>query len=126
MMSASPSQANSPPQSPTSHAPRPCASNRQPVRGLQLPIQPSGTLTSTLVPAANLKPPPATGILLRVAGQTVKLQALAMVNVRYLLHGLFSCAHILPIKVRQRCSWCRRRTGRRPERPQARPLLRPH
>ena len=81
---ASPSQARRPPQSPTSQCPTPAASNLQPVRGLQLPIQPSGTLTFSRAPAASSKPPPATGMLLRVAGQTVKLQALTIVKVRFL------------------------------------------
>ena len=88
MTLASPSQARRPPQSPTSQCPSPAASNVQPVRGLQLPIQPSGTLTFRRAPGASSKPPPATGILLRVAGQTVTLQALTTVKVRLLQHRL--------------------------------------
>ena len=78
------SQARKPPQSPTSQLPTPAASKAQPVRGLQLPIQPSGTLTLTRAPGASSKPPPATGMLLRVDGQVVKLQALMIVKVRFL------------------------------------------
>lgn len=83
---ASRSHASTPPQSPTSQLPRPSASNAQPVRGVQLPIQPSGTLTLTLAPARSSKPPLATGMLLLVEGQTVKLQALDRVKTRPLPH----------------------------------------
>lgn len=60
--------------------------NAQPVRGVQLPIQPSGTVTLTLAPARSSKPPLATGMLLLVEGQTVKLQALERVKTRRLPH----------------------------------------
>ena len=81
---ASSVQARLPPaQLPVAHGPWPDALNWQPVRGLQLPIQACGTLTSAEASGSSSMPlGPSTWTAPRAAGQTVKLQALIKVKTR--------------------------------------------